>query len=247
MSCQFVVLSAPRTGSTMLQTRLCKLPGVVCYPALFSIKGWPRKGDLRHEKRVLQTVPSLDRWADPGSRFNAPECLLDDLLDVNKGYDAVGFKHHLTSTDWELTRRILDLKDLKRIVIERKNLLAAFSSQKLVEETGQGRADPGDQLRAATFIFDEDEFAKFCHRRVKSLGRWNSEVQNGRFLTLDYTEARTEAGIERVCQFLEVTYQIGAATTLQRHTSHIASRFVNSDHVLNHLERIGRLEWAAEP
>src|SRR5580704_16984935 len=133
----FVVLSMPRTGSSMLTERLSTHSAVRCFPAIFSAAGWydgrpTGKGGLMSWIR-----DNMDpEWEDHVRRTTLPGKLLQEILTKNTDKSAIGFKHHL-SAPREITDFVLGLQR-RKILLTRRNYLAAYSSQKIAELTGQG-------------------------------------------------------------------------------------------------------------
>src|ERR1700733_11668795 len=94
----FVVLSMPRTGSSMLTERLSTHRAVRCFPAIFSATGWydgrpTGKGGLMSWIR-----DNMDpEWEDYARRLALPGKLLQEMLAKSADKSAIGFKNHLSA------------------------------------------------------------------------------------------------------------------------------------------------------
>jgi hypothetical protein len=132
--------------------------------------------------------------------------------------------------------------------LTRNNLLAAYSSQKVVELTGQGsiRVRRSAELVTARVNFDEREFSIFCANRKALYAGARAQIK-GRKLEIDYVEARTDAGMARIADFLEIDPKdFRAAKTVKRNSDDILSRFENAAEVSTYLHENALQDWATE-
>ena len=248
MKHRFILFSMTRTGSSMVSARLSQHPEIVCYPAVFSPKGFPTLGGESaevadangHAARLSRMDPV---WGDAEARAERYQDFLDDLELVSPE-PVMGIKHHL---GMDLTEQLIAQPGPK-IVLTRKNLLAAFSSGRLAKALGIGAARPGDTIPDAKVRFDPEAFDTWSRRRSRRFGRWREQIEatGDPVLELDYTAARTEAGVAAMCQFLGKEPAAGEWPTLKRHGSRTVDRFENPDDVLAHLKAIGQEDWAEE-
>src|ERR1700683_4679076 len=163
----FVVLSMPRTGSSMLTERLSTHRAIRCFPAIFSATGWYDGRPTGNGGLLSWIRDNMDpEWEDQARRLALPGKLLQEIAQKNADKSAVGFKHHL-SAPREITDFVLGLQR-RKILLTRNNYLAAYSSQKITELTGQGavRAQPDATVIKARAQFEPDEFQAFCSNRA---------------------------------------------------------------------------------
>jgi hypothetical protein len=242
---KFVVLSMPRTGSTMVTDWLATHNAVRCLPAIFSEAGWPKrasKGNAATSTGWMRRTLGPD-WDDLDRRLAKPMKLLREIIEKSPDKTAVGFKHHIFTN--EMTDYLL-ASGLRKIVLTRKNLLAAYSSHKIAGITGQGSARSGEKVIQAKAEFDADEFEKFCEKRDR-LYAYVRERAKRQCMEIDYTVARTPDGLASIGRFLRIDPQgFGAPQTVKRSSDDIVSRFANSEAVLSHLQKTGKESWATE-
>ena len=250
MKQRFILFSMTRTGSSMVSARLSQHPDLVCYPAVFSPKGFPTLGVAPAEipDEATGLAARLGRmdpiWRDAESRAERYQNFLDELELVSPE-SVMGIKHHL---GMPLTERLI-AERCPKIVLTRKNLLAAFSSGRLAKALGIGAAKQGDTIPNAKVPFDPEAFDTWRRRRGNRFARWREQIAatGDPVLELDYTAARTEEGVAAMCRFLGMEPAPGEWPTLKRHGSRTVDRFENPDVALAHLKAIGHEEWAEEP
>jgi hypothetical protein len=185
-------------------------------------------------------------WEDYDRRISDPRKLLAEIAARSADKTAVGFKHHL-SAPRDITNFVLGLGRPK-ILLARNNFLAAYSSQKVVELTGQGavRARRSSELVRVQVTFDPEEFAAFCAQRISLYANARAKSK-GRKLEIDYVEARTDEGMAEIAAFLEVDPAgFGPAKTVKRNSDDIISRFQNASEVESYLRQNSLLHWAQE-
>jgi len=243
----FVVLSMPRTGSSMLTERLSTHRAVRCFPAIFSATGWYDGRPTGRTGLMSWIRDNMDpEWEDQTRRITLPGKILQEILVKNTDKTAVGFKHHL-SAPREITNFVLGLQR-RKILLTRNNYLAAYSSQKITELTGQGavRAQPDATVIKARAHFDPDEFRAFCTNRETHYAEARARAV-GLTLEIDYVDARTEAGMARIAKFLKIDPRgFGPPKTAKRNSDNIASRFQNRDDALAYLREHDLEDWAKE-
>jgi hypothetical protein len=232
----------PRTGSVMVALRLCEHPEVYCHRAVFSRQGWPSSKDI-FEADLFGRLDQ--RWRDLARRIASPVAFVS-ALEGATDERIVGLKHHF-SGPVEVTRKLVADRG-RKVVLTRSNLLASYSSQKLVEVTGQGLARRGDDLRAGVCRFDVVEFEAYRARREQVYQQWLPEIAKAEApsMVIDYRAARTEAGIVAILDFLGVAAIPGSWPTLKRHGVQILDRFENPTDARAHLQLIGREDWIIE-
>jgi hypothetical protein len=240
---RFAILCVNRTGSNMLVRQLATHEDVLSLPAIFSGQEWP--------KREFSATPDWFRsqidpaWDDLRHRNRHPRKLLRELIAAGPVKPVVCFKHNLFQagkvTDW-----LLSSGTIRKILLTRRNLLAAYSSERTAKITGQSVVRVGNVPLHALATFDAGEFASFCRKRRE----WYMPPRfsrAGEMLEIDYTEARTPAGISRIGDFLGVDPEgFGEAPTVKRNSDDILSRFGNPETARAWLAEHSQLEWATE-
>jgi hypothetical protein len=235
----------PRTGSSMLTQWLSTHATIRCLPAIFSEAGWPSK-QAEGEGTLAWIRRNIDpKWDDLSLRLAKPTKLLREILAKSSDKTAVGFKHHLGSSD--ITEPILGRgSGTRKIILTRNNLLAAYSSHKVAEQTGQGAARVGQSIVRATVTFDPDEFSRFVVKR-RRLYEHAREQARRPSIEIDYTAVRTPEGLAQIARFLGVDPSgFGTPQTAKRNSDDIVSRFGNSDAVRSYLEKNDLTHWATE-
>jgi hypothetical protein len=240
---RFVVLSMPRTGSTMLTQWLCTHKDVRCLPAIFSEAGWPRQ-EVHGDGVFAWIRRNIDpEWDDVARRLARPQRLIRHIIARSPDKTAIGFKHHL---DESPVNDFLLGSGLRKIILTRNNLLAAYSSHKVAASTGQGSARPGHTILRTLVTFDPREFARFIARRNR-LYEYAREKSQNRCMEIDYTVVRTESGIAGIGPFLGVdSTGFGPQKTAKRNSDDIVSRFANPELVRRYLTDNGLAHWASE-
>jgi hypothetical protein len=185
-------------------------------------------------------------WEDHARRLAMPRKLLLEILAKNPEKSAIGFKHHLSGPR-EITDFILGL-ERRKIILTRNNYLAAYSSQKITELTGQGaaRARSAAPALSARARFEASEFEAYCASRTQHYSEARSRVV-GLTLEIDYVEARTDEGMAKIARFLKIDPSgFGRHKTAKRNSDDILSRFLNEDEVVGFLREHNLEHWEKE-
>jgi hypothetical protein len=242
---RFVVLSMPRVGSNMLVEQLGTHREIRCFPAVFSKNEWPPLLDPGHPLLSWIEANIPRSWNDQEARLERPEDFVGELFEKCSDRSAVGFKHHLGLPD--IATNFVLGSGFKKILLKRSNLLAAWSSQKIVEATGQGFARTGDLLRQAKVCFNVDEFELWCRRRLRRYEKAREPHCAGPIFEIEYAKARTPEGIRELGVFLGIDPAgFAPPPTLKRNPEDIVSRFSNRDDVRAYLDASDLQSWALE-
>jgi hypothetical protein len=112
--------------------------------------------------------------------------------------------------------------------------------------TGQGTARLGTTVIHAKVLFDPDEFRVFAGKRNFFYARARELVRKP-CMEIDYTQARTPEGIEKIGRFLDVDPSgFGPPKTLKRNSDDIVSRFSNPQLVRSYLRENALEHWEVE-
>jgi hypothetical protein len=235
----------PRTGSSMLTQWLSTHKDVRCLTAIFSEAGWPPKrvSGMGAFGWIRGNISS--EWDELSLRLAKPAKLLREIVAKSSDKAAVGFKHHIGSDS--ITEPLLGRgAGTRKIILTRNNLLAAYSSHKVVEATGQGAARAGQSIVRAEVIFDPEEFSKFAAKRQRLYEHAREQVRRPA-MEIDYTAVRAEGGLAIIAEFLGVDPEgFGPQKTAKRNSDEIVSRFANPDVVRAYLREHDLERWAAE-
>lgn len=235
---RFVILSGSRSGTSLLSETLNVHPEILCHGELFHptpashIKR--QEGDLSLEEAVAL-------------RDSDPSGFLDWAL--NRPRVAVaGFKMWRSQHEAICDRLLADEETLK-IIYERENVLARFSSSRLVKATGiyNLKSEKARPEKLDTLVdFNRKAFFDYldAHRALFSAYR---EKARGRVLYLTYHDI-VENGFSRVLQFLGVS-EVALLPQKQRlHSNEILLRFAEKDRetIRKILDEVGHPEWISE-
>ncbi len=228
-------------------------PDILWLSAIFTEKGWPNWTAAAKRKRgdsVAARMASLPaKWSDADQRVaDIPE-LAETLLTLFREKNVIGFKQHLGPIGRLITTRVIAL-NWPTIILTRSNILASYSSGKIVKVTGQGGLAAGQKPIRAKVEFDPVEFDNFKRWREGLYAHWSEEVKKSgvRLMRIDYTEARTLQGMERMVAFLnQRPGMLGEPPTAKRNSDSILSRFVNPEDVEYYLRSKDLTDWAHEP
>ncbi|HEY3638719.1 MAG TPA: hypothetical protein VGK90_11260, partial [Rhizomicrobium sp.] len=220
---------------------------VRCFPAIFSATGW-YDGRPTGKGGLLSWIrDNMDpAWEDYDRRLALPGKLLNEILKKNAEKSSIGFKHHL-SAPREITDFVMGLQR-RKIILTRNNFLAAYSSQKIAELTGQGaaRAQSDRPVIKARVEFNREEFQAFCANRTSHYTDARMQAV-GLTLEIDYVEARTDKGMAKVAKFLKIDPRgFGPPRTAKRNSDNIVSRFTNKNDAQAYLDENGLADWAKE-
>lgn len=130
----FIIVCAPRTGSNLLQTKLNSHPEIICHSELFNKDGIYFGGKQGKEYKSVLSIKMRNEY---------PELFVNTFynLDVSGGpYSAVGFKI-LDGQNDEVMDSLLDDSGIRKIVLQRDNLLLSYLSFLEMQKTGKANAN----------------------------------------------------------------------------------------------------------
>ncbi len=207
MSTQFVIVGAPRTGSTLLVKTLNSLPGVCCHGELLGqeqVRGYEDGIDLTrigpHErearlKRLLQ------------KRNSDPVGFIDEALSAQG--TATGFKalySAFLNPDWrEVIGSLQDRDDIRFIHLTRKNSLRRFVSEQILLQGGPNHSAAGGRSEVPIKIhFDIDLFLCRSAELEAQASELEAMLSGQQVLQISYEalSAETATTVAQVCHFL---------------------------------------------
>jgi LPS sulfotransferase NodH len=209
MSTEFVVLGAPRTGSTLLVRTLNSLEGVRCHGELLGpdkVRGYEDGFDLvnasqserkEREQRLLQ-----ERQSDPLAFIQKA------LAGSNT---ATGLKiiytQFLTPGWRDVVEYLLTTAEIKFIHLTRQNLLRRYVSEQIAHAGGPIHSGAGGRSEVPMKIHvDVDAFLQRSTEIEAEASQLAALLSSQQLLEITYEElaADTPATIGRIAQFLGV-------------------------------------------
>ena len=136
---KFVIFNAPRVGSNMLCTMLDNHPGILCHHEIFN-------PHVIGVARSLQNDPSF-HIATLEEREQNPQKILESVWQQNLGNAIVGLK--LCWRQHSIYRQILEDKDIRKIILKRKNRIRSYVSLLLARKTKEWVIYEGDSIANA--------------------------------------------------------------------------------------------------
>lgn len=233
---RFVVLSTARSGTSLLTSTLNQHPDVYCH------------GEIFHPRPEIHIRDEFRAQADLGARERDPVSFTYSLLDFSNGMAAVGFKMWRAQSE-PVCDALLSDRSLKKIILERQNKLAQFSSGTLAKTTGVWNLRAGRDLKVvngAKATFSSSSFRKFLARNSETYRHYHARAV-GPVLDLDYAQL-AGIGLAPVLEFIGVPVVALSATKARLHSSDILSRFDERHHdeIVSLLDEIGSPEWRYE-
>lgn len=236
---KFVILSNARSGTSLLVSSLNAHPDVLCHGEIFH---------RRPRNHLKGGLAELD--ADEIARLRAtPQELVSRAFSAAPAARAVGFKMWRIQNE-EICTQLLDDESIGKIILERKNKLALFSSKFLARHTGvwnlashRKRTAP---VQAEPLRFDAKQLRKFVAQQSALFTFYRSHAR-GPVLDLTYRDLVTD-GFAPPLDFLGVAQQDLTPGKQQLHSSDILSRFAEPDHpeIIRALEKLDHPEWITE-
>lgn len=219
---KFVVVSAPRTGSNLFCRLMTSHPQVICFHEVF------------HKKAIFYGSPGNTSEFDFGGREERdsdPASFLQKLYSVGHGYPAIGMKLFAGHNDTVL-HALIGMRNIRKIVLTRRNMLASFTSDLLAKRTGtyQSMKSTADTSSSQVQV-DADEFRQFVDGRRRFFADVGSRLDGQEYLELDYLDvARNTRQFWDVQEFLGVEFSQGLRSNLQRQSAGgLRERIVNFD------------------
>lgn len=194
---KFIVLSYPRTGSTFLVKKINTIEDIVCHSEIFHNHfdafsrafldrqiinrhlNKPVFGFLLNEKRVLKKLFKL--------KNSQPQRFLEEIYQCKA--TAIGFKLFPGQNDVQFSK-LLDKKDVHKIVLERKNRLRSYISEQISIKTNKWDLYHGEKPVKVQVTVDPNDFFRYKKKIDEYVGRIENHLKltNQCYLKLTYDQ-----------------------------------------------------------
>jgi LPS sulfotransferase NodH len=238
ISVRFVVFSAARSGTSLLVETLNKHPQIYCHGEIFHEQiEWHIRKEYRDAFHLSQ-------------RQTNPVGFCYSILAFTNNRNVVGFKIWRDQCR-EASIALLRDPAIKKIILDRENRLAQYSSGVLARQTGiwnvtlyEGETAP--RVNSERIGFSAAAFAKFVDYQRDVFQTYDREAQ-GDVLRLTYANV-ARLDFEPIYRFLGVEPIETIAAKAKLHPSEIWRRFDPGcyDEIKRCLSELGHPEWVSE-
>jgi LPS sulfotransferase NodH len=232
---KFVIVGMPRVGSNFIVGMLNRHPDILCHY------------ELANPSSVIGPM-AASYVLTQNFRDSDPMGFVSAAFEVGSSKKAVGFK--IFGGDVSvICEYVLKESQIKKILISRPNILAAFSSQKIAIETGIWGARTKDDLSSITVAFDISEFE---HYRTYAEGFFNGVrkelAQTGQdHLEIFYDFLHSSDQKSSIYSFLGVDIPAQSGfDSLKQNSPRLLDRFSNPQEVASYIADIGKEAWLIE-
>jgi LPS sulfotransferase NodH len=235
---RFVVLSTPRTGSTLL----CDI--------LTSVRNCLVDYELFHRSRIQYGGGDVIGTEAIAARDADPLRWLQEREDATAafGYTMTGFKLFLFHNERVLDH-VLSEPRYRLILLTRENRLAQYSSHLIAQQTGQWELRDGQPPVRRKVVFDPQDFEAFEVWLNRVHGRMLDGLhRHGRdILLVEYRSLMFPATLQRLSDWLGSAVTLARRTNLARQNpTSIVNRFTNRAETLAYLDRRKLSRWAED-
>ena len=233
---KFVILSVARSGTSLFTGSIHKHPDIYCH------------GEIFHPKIHEHIRNEYTNQFGIALRDHDPLGFARSVLSFSPNGEIVGFKLWHGQCPGVCDALLAD-PSVSKIIIERENKLALFSSGQLARASGIWNSQPGadiSRLRGVQAGFSRQAFFAFVRRTNNTFRHYRQEAR-GPVLNMSYTEiARME--FEPVLKFLGASVLPVTAMKQRLHSADILSRYKEDcrGRILTALQRLDKLDWLRE-
>lgn len=234
---RFVVLSEARSGTSLLTDTLNSHPEITCH------------GEIFHPDPASHLRGNLAGWsANEVMTLRKDEASYIEAAFNQVGVKAAGFKMWRSQNE-RACLQLLQSETCCKIIYERENKLAQFSSRILAQTMDVWKRPKGDTSPLGTvplLDFSEREFHVFLDYQRSLFDFYRSSVR-GPVLELTYREIAF-GHYTTVTNFLGVAEVALSDMTEKIHSGSILLRFKPETHdvIVGLLDRIGQPSWIVE-
>jgi LPS sulfotransferase NodH len=209
MSTKFVIVGAPRTGSTLLVKTLNTLEGVRCHGELLGaeqVRGYEDGFDLEHASKAARDARSqrflAERNADPVGFIARTLNTSDTIVGFKALYSA------FLNPRWrDVIAYLQGVDDIRFIHLVRANDLRRFISEQILLQGGPNHSGAGGRSETPIKVhIDIDTFLQRSAELTEQANELNAALSDQSVLNISYEElsADTTATVNRVAAFLEL-------------------------------------------
>jgi hypothetical protein len=237
---RFVLLSMARSGTTMAIDLLKQHPDVYGHTEIFG-----RNNEGRAVDKAFVEAHGLDGRLDDQVAF------LRKIHAFSPGPKCVGFKMWPSQAP-EVCDVVLADAGIHKIIHERENYLASYSSNKLASLTGIShissarKAEEAAQAERPKLPFDKADFMNVAQRRARQFKRMREKAEGPVFAST--YRGVVENGIAPIYAFLGLAPFEPESRLKKVNSSNILSRFLpeHHDEIIATLDELGHPEWVSE-
>lgn len=206
MSNKFVIIGAPRTGSTLLVRTLNTIDGICCHGELLADRvrgyqdGFDPKQASKEERDARLHRLSRQRDADPAGFI---------LRALETGHTVSGFKalySAMLDPRWRgVTNALVAQPDLKVIHLIRRNSLRRFVSDQIMQAGGSIHSAAGGKSEIRIKVDIDIDAYQRTTAELKAQAEQLLELLDGKALlpvTYEQLAADTSGTVNAVCRFL---------------------------------------------
>lgn len=234
---KFVIISYQRTDSTFFAMTLNKMEGVVCHSELFNSDKQAFKNSIFDpgilpSENFLDKVMGITREDKLFKLKNKnPEKFLQRIF--NQHADTIGFKIFPGQNDSILDLIISD-KDVKKILLGRKNLLRCYVSKQIAVKTGIWSRYKGEKSAMEKIDVNINSFITYSKRINETMNSIKNRLieSDQNYQELTFEEITSGFPLKKISRFLNIEKINGVPKVNQkRHNP-----FPLSDMILNYGE-----------
>lgn len=233
----FSIIALPRSGSTLLCGLLDSHPDILCHYELF------------HPNEVALSLRMAERMHDTSVRNSGVRPFLSSLLGTHArqfpDVRAIGFKVLLSPP--QIATALDDVAtcpDLVKIVVDRRNRLAAYASVWTAMKTGLWQTQTACAPARHMLHFEQDHFLAYVEETDRTMARVDRLLEGQRRLDLDYLDVIGTDIWPKLLAFLNVDPAPPLRSAWVKTGSECPlDAFDNPDDVQGCLARIGKEEW----
>lgn len=235
MPTKFVIATTWRTGSWNLVNVLDGHPDVTCHSEIF------------HKDYKRHVLPVWLETHDISLRERDSVAFIESIYKESGSSVAVGFKIWPGQSKLG-TEYVLRSPEIRKIVLERSNILARYSSTKLAQATGVWVQKMGakGEYNPPQLSFNEAEFRALIKHHAEVFSYYRAETCG---LSLEVTYEEVSSGqFGAIASFLGISPTPLMPQNRKLNDPDIIGRFKAEDHgaILRTLRDVGHPEWAAE-
>jgi len=236
VSSKFVLLSTSRSGTTALITGIGRHSDAFCHREIFLRDNSVRSEFIEHhDMRALRKDPIK---------------FVDAIYSFSLGESCVGFKMWYNQSE-TAANYLMEDDRIKKILLDRPNRLASYSSGLIKNMTGVANARNDRKMEEARravkkLPFDREDFENFVRKRNSTHELYRTKSK-GAILELSYSDIN-DTVFERIFPFLGIATEKVAIPQRKINSENILSRFDERYHteINKCLRELGHPEWVSE-